>query len=137
MELTKLRGNTKVNVVAKSCIDWDKKISIPQLKVKNFLYPFWKNDVVKEEFVIPGSKFRIDLFNLSKKIAIEVSPDEYHVNFNPWLHKNRQNFLNKVKSDDSKREWCIRNNITLVELFNENIDNLSFDFFLKEYNISL
>ena len=47
MELTKLKGNTKVNVIAKSCIDWDKKISIPQLKVKNFLE---SNPVAQAEY---------------------------------------------------------------------------------------
>jgi len=108
-----------------------------QTEVKKFLRGYWQHNIVFEEFPIVGTRLTLDFYNANKKIAIEVSPDEYHVNFNPWLHKNRQNFLNKVKSDDSKREWCIRNNIKLVELFNENIGNLSVDFFLKEYNISL
>ena len=71
MLLTKLHGFSKVNVPSKSNVDWDKKVSTPQFKVKSFLQDFWKNDVIVEEFIIPGSKFRIDLFNFSKKIAVE------------------------------------------------------------------
>jgi hypothetical protein len=137
MLLTKLHGFSKVNVPSKSNVDWDKKVSSPKFKVKSFLREFWKNDVIVEEFVIPGSKFRIDLFNLSKKLAVEVSPDEYHNSFNKWLHKDRQKFLSKIKADELKKEWCIKNSIELVELFNEDINNLSVDYFEKKYNILL
>ena len=127
MLLTKLHGFSKVNVPSKSNVDWDKKVSTPQFKVKSFLQDFWKNDVIVEEFIIPGSKFRIDLFN----------PDEYHNSFNKWLHKDRQKFLSKIKADELKKEWCIKNSIELVELFNEDINNLSVDYFEKKYNILL
>lgn len=137
MKLTKLIGSKIINVVIKGDIDWDKKVSKPQKSVKDFLFPFWKFDQVTEEFVIPGSILRIDLFNITKKIAIEVSPDEYHITFNQWLHKNRSKFLSKIKSDEMKREWCKRNSINLVELYSEEIKNLSEELFKTKYNILL
>ena len=80
---------------------------------------------------------KIDLFNFSKRIAVEVSPDEYHNSFNKWLHKDRQKFLSKIKVDELKKEWCIKNSIELIELFNEDINKLSVDYFEKKYNILL
>lgn len=136
MLLTKLKGG-KINVVSKSKIDWEKKISIPQLVVKQFLFPFWKNDQVVEEFMIPGSKLRLDLFNFTKKIAIEVSPDGYHLGYNNWLHKSRINYADKVKKDEEKRNWCEINKIELIELHDEDIDILSKENILEKYNISL
>lgn len=137
MKLTKLKSINLINVVVKGDIDWHKKISKPQKLVKDFLFPFWKRDQVTEEFVIPGSILRIDLFNFTKKIAIEVSPDEYHVNYNPWLHKDRSKFLSKIKNDQDKRDWCTKNNIKLIELYNEDIQNLSQEYIYNKYQIEL
>lgn len=137
MLLTKLKGSQTINIVPRSNIDWDKKVSIPQLVVKQFLFQFWKNDQVAEEFFIPGSKLRLDLFNFTKKIAIEVSPDSYHLGYNNWLHKSRINYADKVKKDEEKRIWCETNKIELIELHNEDIKALSKEYILKEYGISL
>ena len=124
MLFTKLNSSSKVNIVPRSNIDWEKKVSIPQLIVKQFLYPFWKRDIVQEEFFIPGSKLRIDIFNFSKRVAIEVSPDSYHRNYNNWLHKSRINYADKVRKDESKRVWCEDNDIRLIELNDEEINNI-------------
>lgn len=137
MLLTKLRGSQTINIVPRSNIDWDKKVSIPQLVVKQFLFPFWKNDQVAEEFQIPGSKLRLDLFNFTKRIVVEVSPDSYHLGYNNWLHKSRINYADKVKKDEDKRVWCEVNKIKFVELHDEDIDILSKEYFLEKYNISL
>jgi hypothetical protein len=126
-----------VRIVSKSSIEWDRQVSKPQLLVKNFLFPFWKRDNVIEEFLIPGTRLRIDLFNLTKLIAIEVNPDAYHVNYNNFLHKSRTNFLEKIKADEKKRLWCEKNNIELAELYDEDIENLSTELFTTKYNITL
>jgi hypothetical protein len=124
-------------VVVKGDIDWERKVSKPQKLVKDFLFPYWKSDQVTEEFVIPGSIFRADLFNITKRIIVEVSPDEYHVDFNPWLHKDTSKFLAKIKSDEDKRNWCERNKIKLIELYNEDIKNLSQQYISEKYQINL
>lgn len=137
MKLTKLSSDRLISVSVKSNIDWDKIVSKPQFAVKQFLESYWKHDQIVEEFYIPGSKFRIDLFNINKKIAVEISPTKYHVNYNPWLHKDRHKFLAKVKNDEAKRNWCTRNDIRLIELYDEDIKALSHQYILDKYDISL
>lgn len=137
MKLTKLSSNRLINVSVKSNIDWEKVVSKPQKLVKDFLYPYFQYDQIVEEFYIPGSKLRIDLFNIDRKIAIEISPDGYHVHYNPWLHKDRHKFLAKVNSDQDKRNWCKRNDIRLIELYDKDIKALSKEYIEEKYGISL
>lgn len=137
MLLTKLNSFKQIKVPVYDNIDWDKVISKPQKKVKDFLHRYWEYDPVCEEFYIPGSKLRIDLFNIRLKIAVEISPDAYHVNFNSFLHKDRFNFLKKVTSDEQKREWCNRNGIRLIELYDDDIKKLSHEYINEKYGVYL
>lgn len=117
-------------------IDWNQKVSKPQKKVADFLYPYWKSDLVLQEFRIPGSLLRIDLFNVTKKIIVEVSPDEVHSKFTPFLHGDRVGFLRKLKADKSKMDWAERNNISFFELNSNDIKNLSVDLLINKGIIS-
>jgi hypothetical protein len=110
-------------------MDWSRKVSAPQKKVSDFLLPYWSGDIVLLEFRIPGSLLRIDILNISKKIAIEVSPDSIHRNFNPFMHKNRSEFLKKLKSDQDKINWCEKSGIFMVELVDSDIETLSVETF--------
>lgn len=129
MKIKKLRSNKEVSVnITKFKIDWDKKISKPQKQVKDFLYPDWRYDLVLEEFLIPGSKLRFDLVNITKKICVEVSPRQ-HFKFNEFLHKNESNFLESIKRDDNKRNWCIQNEYRFVEITEEELKDLKQEHF--------
>ena len=122
-------------------IDWDRAVSKPQKAVKDFLYPYWKHHRgVCEEFRIPGSKLRIDIINFQKNppIAIEVSPVATHRQYNAHFHrKSRLNFLATVNRDLDKHKWCDANDITFVEVYDDDIDNLSPQWFLERYNVTL
>lgn len=124
-----------VNVVP-DMIDWSRKVSGPQKAVKEFLYPYWKRHVVLEEFTVPRTRWRMDLLNLTRKIAIEVSPGQ-HQKFNPFFHRNRPNFGAALQRDIKKEEWAIRNGFTFVEIYQEDIDNLSVQWFQDTYGIAL
>lgn len=138
MEFTKLNSSHFVFVnCSKYKVDWDRKVSKPQKYVKDFLYPFWKNDSVYEELVIPGSKKRIDLLNYSKSIIIEVSPDSIHTKYNEFMHKTRSLFLVKLKTDNNKMQWAERNGYKFISLNDEDIKNISVDYFLNKFNINL
>jgi len=138
MKLTKLNSKKLISVPVYDNINWDKQIaSKPQFLVKSFLRKYWEYDPVTEEFFIPGSKLRIDLFNIRLKIAVEISPIKVHCQYNPWMHKSRFGFLDKVKKDEQKRNWCNVNNIRLVELYDDDIKNLSWELFHVKYNIDL
>ena len=80
--------NKFANVTVTSyAIDWNaKEASSYEDKVKAFLYPYWKLDLVLTQFRIPGSKYRLDFFNVSKGIVIEVSPSCTHAKFNKFMH---------------------------------------------------
>jgi hypothetical protein len=138
VKLTKLncKGLVSVNLGQYS-VDWGRKVSVPQLKVKQFLKFFWENDAVYEEVRIPGSLLRLDLFNATRKLIVEVSPDAVHSTFNKYFHKNRFELLKKIKADMAKRKWAEHNELTLVELTDSDIKNLSVETFVTKFGVNL
>lgn len=137
MKFKKLKGEKEVNVnICKFLIDWNKEVSSLQKKVKDFLYEFWKYDNVLEEFVIPGSKLRIDLLNLTQNVAVEISPESSH-DYNDFFHKTRVGgFLASVKRDFEKQEWIERNGFIYIELKSADLKNLTKEMF-KEKGLEL
>lgn len=129
MKFKGLNSDRYYNVnITKYLIKWDKAPSKNQQILQNFLRPSWQNDVVLAEFYIPLSRLRIDILNLSKKIAIEFSPDSHHQNFNKFFHKSPAKFLGMIKRDCAKMEWVEESGYKFVELRDEDIPMLS-----KEY----
>ena len=138
MKFKGLTGQSIEINIGKYVLDWNKTSnkSKPQLLVESFLRPYWEKDRVLTEFKIPG-RMRIDLLNINKKIAIEISPSSSH-SFNKFFHKdNRLNFLAAVKRDAAKQEWIEKNGFTYVELGDNHLKNLSVELFVKEFNIHL
>ena len=72
MKFKTLSGSTRrVSNIKKHLINWDAPSrSKFQLRVKNFLEPYWERHVVFEEFPIPGTKLSLDFFNANRKIAM-------------------------------------------------------------------
>ena len=123
-------------MVRKYLIKWNKKSrSQIQFKVKQFLKPYWENQIVYEEFPVYGSKMKVDILNATKKIAIEVQGKQ-HTEFNKFFHKTRGNYLESIKRDYQKREWLKQNKFKLVEIEEEEIKKLSKSF-LKKIGITL
>lgn len=109
----------------KYLIDWDAKSrSKFQNRVKDFLKPFWKNDVVFEEFRIVGTKLSLDFYNANKKVAVEVQGDQ-HVRYVKHFHKNRLKYLDQLKRDQKKLDFCEINDIKLVEVYTTDEINAS------------
>ncbi len=93
-------------------IDWSpaREVSKPQAAVKQFLRPYWERDLVLEEMPIRGGgrPMRLDLVNISKGIAVEVSPSSSH-SFNKFFHNNSfATFQNALKRDMKKEDWVMR-----------------------------
>lgn len=136
MKFKTLSGSTRrISNLKKHLIRWDKNSrSKFQLKVKNFLEPYWSNHVVFEEFPIPGTKLSLDFYNANKKIAIEVQGAQ-HTSYVPFFHGNyKNNYLNQLNRDNQKLEFCQLNDLTLVEIFPD--DKICVDLF-KKLNINL
>lgn len=138
MKLTKLKGDSLVHYNIKPyIIKWDRKVSGPQLTVKKFLEPYWKNHIVCEEFRILGSLLRIDLINFTKKIVVEISPRALHVDFNKFMHGGRGGFLKKLQSDAEKLAWAEKNGFKFVEVYDEDIKNLSKEYLKDKFDVEI
>ena len=137
MILLDMKGRQRKVSPLKYKINWDiKKASAPQFRTKCFLKNYWLADLVCEEFVIPGTRLRVDFINFSKKIAVEVSGDQ-HENFNKFFHKNRIGFIKSIKRDFQKIKWLEINKIQLVELYDFETLNLNKEEIENKFSINL
>ena len=110
----------------KYLIKWEKESrSKLQLNVKNFLEPYWNNDIVFEEFRIAGTRLTFDFYNANKKIAIEVQGQQ-HTKYIKFFHSNRLKYLQQLKRDHKKLEFCEKNNIKLIEIYHTDIVSKEF-----------
>lgn len=110
----------------KYLIDWNANSrSKFQKKIKDFLANSWKNDIVFEEFRIAGTMLSLDFYNANKKIAIEVQGDQ-HVKFVKHFHKTRLKYLEQLKRDQKKLDFCELNGIKLVEIYKNDVITGSF-----------
>lgn len=136
MKFKTLTGAVRtVPKVKKYLIDWEAKSkSKIQKATKDFLKDFWEKHVVFEEFPVAGTKMSLDFYNANKKIAIEVQGQQ-HTKYTPFFHgKNKYNYINQLRRDQNKLEFCELNEIKLVEIYS--IDELNKDFF-KKVGVSL
>lgn len=89
---------------ARKClINWKKDSrSKFQKAVKDFLFPYWKDDIVFEEMPIVGSRLSLDFYNANKKVAIEVQGQQ-HTTYVKYFHGNRLKYLDQLKRD--QKSW--------------------------------
>mgnify|MGYP003137769352 CR=1 FL=1 len=118
MKFKTLTGAEKrVSKARKYLIDWDHKSkSKIQFKTKQFLKPYWGDHVVFEEFPVAGTRLRFDFYNANKKIAVEVHGAQ-HTQYVPFFHGRKSKFVEQIRRDQQKIDFCELNNITLVEIF--------------------
>jgi hypothetical protein len=115
-------------------INWDgKSRSKFQFDVKQFLKKYWSGDVVFEELRIVGTRLSLDFFNATKKVAVEVQGSQ-HFSYVKFFHGNRINYLNQIKRDYKKIEFCELNKIKFAEIYPK--DELSKDLF-ERFDINL
>ena len=105
----------------KYLINWEEKSrSKFQKNVKDFLKDYWLHDVVFEEFRIVGTRLSLDFYNANKKIAVEVQGDQ-HIRYVKHFHKNRLKYLEQLKRDQKKLDFCEINDIKLVEIYSTDV----------------
>jgi hypothetical protein len=109
----------------KYLIDWElDSRSKFQNRVKVFLKNYWGNDVVFEEFRIVGTRLSLDFYNANKKIAVEVQGDQ-HTKYVKHFHKNRLQYLDQLRRDQKKLDFCDLNDIKLLEVYTTDVINAS------------
>jgi hypothetical protein len=138
MRLLNIYGKLQNKSVTKYLINWDgKSRSKIQFKVKQFLKPFWLSHVVYEEFPVYGSRLKVDIIDMTTKVAIEVNGKQ-HSEFNKFFHSNsRVKYLESIKRDFKKTEWLEKNNFKLIEIEEHEIGQMTKEFFKEKFNLIL
>ena len=123
-------GEKRVPKIRNYLIDWTQKSkSKIQFSTKKILHPHWKNHVVFEEFPVAGTKLSLDFYNATKKIAIEVQGVQ-HRKYVPFFHnKNKANYIDQLRRDKQKQQFCEKNDIAYVEIYDG--DDLNNDLLVK------
>lgn len=126
MKLLTLAGRPMERSVNRYRIVWEKKSrSKIQFRVKQLLKVVWDTHIVFEEFPVFGTKMKVDFYNATKKVAIEVNGPQ-HDKFNKFFHDNsRLQFLKGIKRDTLKYQWLEKNGIFLIEIIEEDLKDLN------------
>ncbi len=121
----------------KYIIEWDKPCrSKFQKEVKDWFHQYWWKYICLEELLLPGSRLRCDLVNLTKRIIIEINGDQ-HDEYNAHFHRNcRTNFRDQIHRDQIKRNWAENNNFQLIEIYMDDLP-LTLDFFKEKFNVNV
>jgi hypothetical protein len=80
-----------------------------------FKVPFYK---IRPQFLrneVTGYNLELDLYNDDLKLAIEVQGDQ-HYKFTPFFHKNKDAFTMQRYRDEMKKQKCMKEGITLIEI---------------------
>ncbi len=129
-------GRTKDIPTAPYRVDWDgDQGSEFSAQVLDFLYPYWRHDVVLAEWPVPGTRMRYDFVNLSKRIIAETDGVQ-HDQFSTHFHGNRVAFLSQIKRDLLKDKIADLNGFTLIRIKPGDLP-LSKDFFKRQFDIDL
>ena len=138
MRLLNVHGRLQNRNVTKYLMKWNKGSRTKiQTAVKKFLKPYWKDQVVYEEFPVYGTRLKVDILNATKKIAIEVQGRQ-HTEFNKFFHNNsRLEYLKSIKRDVQKRNWLEANDFKVIEIDETEITSLSKTFFERKFKIGL
>ncbi len=138
MKLYNTAGKLVYKSVSKYRIKWEKKCrSNIQFEVKQFFEPYWANHICYEEFPVYGTRMKVDMINMTKRIAVEVQGAQ-HESFNKFFHGNsRANYLKSIKRDYHKAVWLENNNFKLLEITAEDLASLSRGYILEKFEVSI
>ncbi len=136
MKFKTLTGKLKDVNIARLKIDWEGDFgSNFEAEFADWIHPYWKHDFVVTQFRVPGTKYSLDFFNITKRIAAEIQGRQ-HQQYVKWLSGSRSGYLDQIKRDLKKSDWCVLNQVKLIEILPEDMP-LTKDFFKDRYQIDL
>ena len=137
MKLVSVSGYPVNKPVSKYAIKWDgKSKSNLQFQTKQFLKPFWVGCICYEEFPVYGTLLKVDILNATLRIAVEIHGPQ-HSELHYFHNHEPIKYLNSVKCDVQKRDWLLKNNFKLIEIFHNEVPLLSVDFFKEKFDLLL
>ena len=138
MKLYDIKGRLVNKSVSKYRVDWEGKCrSNIQFEVKQFFKTFWYGQICYEEFPVYGTRMKVDLVNMTKRIAVETQGAQ-HESFTIFFHNNsRANYLRSITRDYDKIVWLENNNFKILEIFEEDLASLSRKYILDKFEVSI
>ncbi len=138
MKLYDIKGRLVNKSVSKYRVDWEGKCrSNIQFEVKQFFKTFWYGQICYEELPVYGTRMKVDLINMTKRIAVETQGAQ-HESFNKFFHNNsRANYLRSITRDYDKIVWLENNNFKILEIFEEDLASLSRKYILDKFEVSI
>ena len=138
MKLYDIKGRLVNKSVTKYRINWEADCrSKFQYEVKQFFKTFWYGQICYEEFPVYGTRMKVDLINMTKRIAVE-SHGAQHESFNKFFHNNsRANYLRSITRDHDKVVWLENNDFKVLEIFEEDLPSLSKRYILEKFEVSI
>lgn len=138
MKLYDITGRLVNRNVGRYKIDWDAKCrSKFQFEVKQFFKSFWFGQICYEEFPVYGTRMKVDLINMTKRIAVEVQGAQ-HDEFNKFFHNNsRATYLRSITRDSNKRKWLENNDFKVLEILPKDLPELSRKYIKEKFSVSI
>jgi len=138
VKLYDIKGRLVNKSVSKYRVDWEGKCrSNIQFEVKQFFKTFWYGQICYEEFPVYGTRMKVDLVNMTKRIAVETQGAQ-HESFNKFFHNNsRANYLRSITRDYDKIVWLENNNFKILEIFEQDLASLSRKYILDKFEVSI
>ena len=135
MRFKTLNGRQVYRNIEKCRIDWDKKCASKfQFAIKQFFRPFWSVYVCYEEMPVFGTRLRVDMVNVSKRIAVEAQGTQ-HDEYNEFFFKNREAYGHALDNDRIKYRWLELNDFEILELREDELPLLSPEYIKNEHHI--
>jgi hypothetical protein len=136
MKFKTLTGRLKDINISSYRIDWEGDFpSDFAADVADYLYPYWRHDVVVAELPVAGTKLRYDMVNLTRRIVIETDGIQ-HDAYTPHWHGSKVGYLNQIKRDVLKDKIAEANGLVMVRIKPDDLP-LTKSFFKDHYNIDL
>ena len=138
MKLYDIKGRLVNKSVTKYRIKWDAECrSNFQFEVKQFFKTYWYGQICYEEFPVYGTRMKVDLINMTKRIAVEVQGAQ-HDQFNKFFHNNSlANYLRSITRDYEKRTWLESNKFKILEIIDEDLPLLSRSYIQEKFEINI
>jgi|TARA_R100000664_G_scaffold752_1_gene2161 hypothetical protein len=138
VKLYDIKGRLVNKSVTKYRINWEADCrSKFQYEVKQFFKTFWYGQICYEEFPVYGTRMKVDLINMTKRIAVE-SHGAQHESFNKFFHNNsRANYLRSITRDYDKVVWLENNDFKVLEIFEEDLASLSKKYIMEKFEVSI
>ena len=73
---------------------------------------------VLHEFPVAGSKMRFDMFLPQLNMAVEAQGKQ-HDNYTKHFHKTHKAFAESIMRDEKKKQFCLRNQISLYHYMSD------------------